>query len=490
MSGRFRHLARHTLVYGAGSVLQRFVGFLLIPFYTQYLSPADYGVLALAGLLSSASQQIQLLGMPSALTRSVLLTARDDDERRAAIGSAGWAILVQSLVQAVLLALLAVPIAALVFGDRDEARWVWLIACGTPAYAIETFRNTLFRIREESGRYASVTLIAFTLNVGLNIFLVAGAGWGAFGVLAGQVLASLIMATLFLPWLVRALYSVPRPGLLRDMFGYALPLVPAGLCQWMLDLIDRYILRIYRPLDEVGLYSLGYRFGMVLLLFTMAFRIAWPQVVFTQARGDEEEAKRFFARALTYYAVVMGFLGLGLATLGGDLLRLSTPDVFHAAAGIIPLVALAYALQGSAIILEAGIDVRRRTGYIPLLTALAAGINVVLNLLLVPRLGMYGAAWASTLSFLVIPVGFYLVGRRIYPIAFEWLRVAMAAGAAAVLFAAAALVPGREGWGSMATRAAIILLYPVALWWLPFLSPGERALMLRWTRRGQGGAPA
>jgi O-antigen/teichoic acid export membrane protein len=288
MSGRFRHLARHTIVYGIGSVLQRFVGFLLIPFYTQYLSPADYGVLALAGLLSSASQQIQLLGMPSALTRSVLLTARDDDERRAAIGSAGWAILVQSLVQAVLLALLAVPIAALVFGDRDEARWVWLIACGTPAYAIETFRNTLFRVREESGRYASVTLIAFTLNVGLNIFLVAGAGWGAFGVLAGQVLASLIMATLFLPWLVRALYSVPRPGLLRDMFGYALPLVPAGLCQWMLDLIDRYILRIYRPLDEVGLYSLGYRFGMVLLLFTMAFRIAWPQVVFTQARGDEE----------------------------------------------------------------------------------------------------------------------------------------------------------------------------------------------------------
>ena len=134
MSGRFRHLARHTFVYGAGSVLQRFVGFLLIPFYTQYLSPADYGVLALAGLLGAAIQQIQLLGLPSALTRNVILTAHGDDDRRAAVGSAGWALLIQSLVMAVLLALFAVPLAGF-RGARTRPPW-WVKACAASGLAM------------------------------------------------------------------------------------------------------------------------------------------------------------------------------------------------------------------------------------------------------------------------------------------------------------------------------------------------------------------
>ncbi|MFQ5767166.1 MAG: oligosaccharide flippase family protein [Acidobacteriota bacterium] len=490
MSGGFRHLFRHSVVYGLGGVAQRFIGFLLIPLYTRYLTPADYGVLALAGLLGTVFQQLQLLGIPSAMTRSYILKSEKKEEREEVVATGAWSVLVQALVMMILLFLLARPMARMIFGSVEEVRFVYLIAGMAPFYAVQSLRNTLFRIKEESKKYTAITVATFLVNLTLTLFLVVGAGLGAFGVLLGQAGASVFMALVFAPWMagVLAVRSRFKSVCLADMMGYGLPLVPAGLASWALDLMDRYLLRLYRPLEEVGLYSLGYRFGTILVLLVMAFRLAWPQVMFAHARRGEREAKPFFARALTYYAVVVGFVALGIAVIGGDLLRLMTPEAFHPAAGVIPLIVLAYGVHGSFIILEVGIDVHKRTALIPLFTGLAAMVNLGLNLLLIPSFGMYGAAWATLVSFMIVPAAYEAVNRRIYPVRFQWTRIAMIVLMALVLFLLAHSLDTGHPLADLMLKGAILLGYPLALWMAPILSMEDRRRVSGWVRLALGRA--
>jgi O-antigen/teichoic acid export membrane protein len=480
---RFRHLLRHSVFYSIPGLAQRLIGFLLIPLYTRFLTPADYGILALAGLLQTALAQVQLLGLPSAMTRSYILLGEGEVDRRETVATGSWTLLVVSILLGGALAFSARPLAVLVFGDPEKARFVYLVAIGAPFAAIESVRFTLFRILQASKAFALVGIAALVLGVVLAVTLVVVMRWGAFGMILAAVATTATIALVFLPWFVRALKARFRPRVLRDMLEFGLPLVPAGFAVWGFDLMDRYILRLYRSMDEVGLYSIGYRFGMVLALITMAFRTAWPQVVFTQGKGDEATAKQFFAHTLTYYFVVTGFVALGIASLADDALRFLTPPAFHPAAGVVPLIALSYTLQGSFIILEVGIDLKKRTGFIPLFTGLAAALNLGLNLLLIPPYGMYGAAWATLAACLVVPTAYYLVNQKLYPIRWQWGRIAMALLAAGTLFAAGKMIDTGRPALDAALRAALVLAYPGVLWVLPFPLPEERARVKLWIRR-------
>ena len=486
MIERFRHLLRHSVFYSIPGVAQRLVGFLLIPLYTRFMTPADYGILALAGLLQMALAQVQLLGLPSAMTRSYILLGEGEVDRRETVATGSWTLLVVSILLGGALALSARPLAVLTFGDPEQARFVYLVAIGAPFAAIESVRFTLFRILEASKAFALVGLAGLILGVVLAVTLVVKMRWGAFGMILAAIATTAVIALVFLPWFVRALRAPFRPRILREMLEFGLPLVPAGFAVWAFDLIDRYILRLYRSMDEVGLYSLGYRFGMVLVLITMAFRTAWPQVLFAQGRDDEPTAKRFFAHTLTYYFVVTGFVALGISALADDALRLLTPPAFHPAAGVVPIIALSYMLQGSFIILEVGIDLKKRTGFIPLFTGLAAALNLGLNLLLIPRYGMYGAAWATLAACLVVPTAYYLVNQKLYPIRWQWGRIAMALLAAGALFAAGKLIDTGRPYLDAALRAALVLAYPGLLWVLPFPLPEERVRVRGLIRRARG----
>ncbi len=486
MIERFRHLLRHSVFYGIPGIARRLVGFLLIPLYTRYLTPSDYGIVALAGLIQTVLSQVQFLGLPSAMTRSYILLGEEEADRRETVATGSWTLLGFSILLGVGLALWARPLARLVFDDPEQARFVWLIALGMPFFAIESVRFTMFRILQASKAYAIVGFASLFVGVALTIWLVVVKKMGAYGMMLASVGTTAVVAIVYIPWFIGALKARFRPRLLQDMLEFGLPLVPAGLAIWVFDLVDRYILRLYRTMDEVGLYSLGYRFGMVVVLITMAFRTAWPQVVFTQGREDEEGAKRFFAHTLTYYFVVTGFVALGVSTLADDAIRLLTPSAFHAAAGVVPIIALSYAIHGSFIILEVGIDLKKRTGFIPVFTGLAAALNLGLNLILIPPYGMYGAAWATLAACFVLPVAYYLINQKIYPINFEWGRIGVALLAALAVFVAAKMID--TGWPLLdaAIRLIMVLSYPGLLWVLPFPLPQERAQILRWVRRVRG----
>jgi O-antigen/teichoic acid export membrane protein len=195
---------------------------------------------------------------------------------------------------------------------------------------------------------------------------------------------------------------------------------------------------------------------------TSAFEPAWGPFVYAQL--GHPEARRTLARVASHVFAVFAGATLAVAVLGSDLLALLTPrnPAFRAAAPVIPVVALAYLLHGVFLLTSIGIGIERKARYYPVITGAAAAANVAANFVLIPRVGMMGAAWATVLSYAVMALLGFLISRRLFPIPFDGGRWLFAASLAAGLYAVSTLSPASFA-ARVAFEVALVAAYPIVL---------------------------
>jgi O-antigen/teichoic acid export membrane protein len=469
-------LASHSAVYGAADVFTTVVNLLLIPLYTTYLGAAEYGDLALLILFSTAAKIVFRLGLDAGFFRVHYDMATDADRRRLAGTVALFAVLAASVLMAGVVALRG-PITRALLGPGAPEGWVVLAAGDVFLGTFAFVPLSLLRIQDRPRLFSALSVVRHTVNIVLKVVLVS-AGHGIAGILWADLAATGAFALALAPILARnatPAFSVP---LLRDVLAFALPKVPHGLMLQVLNLADRKILDVFTTRGEVGLYHMGYTFGGGVKFALSAFEPAWGPFVYAQARL--EGGALTLARVATYAYAGFGAAALAVAALGPDLLRLMTPNnpAFHAAAPIIPVVALAYLLHGVFLLTSVGIGIARQARYYPMVTAAAAGTNVAANLVLIPRFGAMGAAWATVLAYAVMALLGFTFSRRVFPIPFEGGRFLRITAAAAIAFTASTLVPG-EGTVAATWRAVALLAYPLAAWGLGVLRPDEKQRLRR-----------
>jgi O-antigen/teichoic acid export membrane protein len=355
--------------------------------------------------------------------------------------------------------------------------WIVLAAADVYAGTFAFVPLALLRIQDRPRLFSALAVARHAVNIAGKVVLVSR-GWGISGILWADLAATAVFALALLPVLVRnaaPAFSVP---LLRDVLAFALPKVPHGVLVQVLNLADRKILDVFSTRAEVGLYHMGYTFGGGVKFALSAFEPAWGPFVYAQAREADGPAR--LARIASWAYAAFAGAALGVAALGPDLLRLMTPrnPAFHAAAPVIPVVALAYLLHGVFLLTSIGIGIARAARYYPMVTAAAAAANIGANLLLVPRFGAMGAAWATVLAYAVMAGFGHALSRRVFPIPFEGARMARLSAAAAAAYALAALVPG-EGAAAASWRAAALAAYPVAAVLLGAVGPDERRRLRR-----------
>jgi O-antigen/teichoic acid export membrane protein len=222
---------------------------------------------------------------------------------------------------------------------------------------------------------------------------------------------------------------------------------------------------------------------MVLLL--TAFRMAWPAFAFSIE--DEAEARRTYAFVLTYLTMIASWTALGLGLLSPWLVELIAAPDFDEASSVVAPLAFAAVAFGGYIVVAIGIGRARRTQFNWVITGAAAAVNVALNLALIPPYGMMGAAAATVAAYVVMLVGMAWWSHRIYPVPYQWRRVATAALAAVALVAAGKLLELGP-----ALSLLLVAAYPLVLAPLGFYLPAERraigAALLR-HRADAGSAP-
>jgi O-antigen/teichoic acid export membrane protein len=290
------------------------------------------------------------------------------------------------------------------------------------------------------------------------------------GVLWSDFLATALMSLVLLPVLIANARPAFSTSHLRAVLAFGLPKAPHGLMVQALNLADRLILVRYQPLSVVGVYDKAYALGAGVKFGLAPFETAWQPFVLSRMRLPE--APRLLARVITYAAAAFVCLALAIAVLGREALMALTfkNPAFWAGAPVIPVVVLAYLLHGFFLLTSIGIGIEKRARYYPMITAAAAATDVGLNLLLIPRLGMMGAAWATVAGYAVMAgLGAWL-SHRLYPIPFERGPLARIVGLAAVAYALsrlapAALVPGLAFKGAMLVLYALVLARSGVLRW-------------------------
>lgn len=473
MSGYLRRLATTGAAYTAASILSKLIAVALLPLYTRYLTPADYGFAEVLFAAVVSASIVVRLGLIEALLRFYY---KDDEDPRQVLASTFAALFWFATIGA----LIALPFAGQISEallDRPAAGLVRISVGGLWVLTMFEFMLTTFRLEERARAYFVTTILNVLVTIGLTVVLVVGAGDGARGLLVGSYAsgAVFVFGLIALQW--RRLSLRFDRELLRRLLRFGLPTMPAEASLYLLNFVDRLIiLRSLGP-AEAGLYSLAVKFAQGVNVLVRGFQLAWPPLAYSIR--DDDEARRFYATVVTLFTAGCAFVVTGMWLFSRWIVRvLATPKFFdsYEAIGLITTAVTLYALYMVMVVIL-GRTGRTKFNFPAAIAALIT--NVILNLILVPPLGIVGAGLALVASYAVVLALMYGFTQRLFPVPYEWGRLARVLLTSAALVCAGEFFVPTSGLAGLLIRAALFAAYPLALFASGFFTPGERVWLGR-----------
>ncbi len=473
MSGYLRRLATTGAAYTAASILSKVIAVALLPLYTRYLSPADYGAAeVMFAAIVSASIAVRL-GLIEAVLRFYY---RDDEDPDQVVASTFAGLFWFATIGALIALPFAEPISELLL-DRPAADLARISIAGLWVLTMYEFLLTLFRLEERARAFFVTTILNVLASIGLTVVLVVGADEGARGLLLGSYATGAAFVLGLIALQFRRLSLRLDRGLLRRLLRFGLPTMPAEASLYLLNFVDRLIIVRTVGLAEAGLYSLAVKFAQAVNVLVRGFQLAWPPLAYSIR--DDDEARNAYATVVTLFVAGCAFVVTGMWIFSRWIVRaLAAPEFFdsYEAVGLISTAVTLYALY-LVLVVILGRTGRTEFNFPAAIGALVS--NVALNLILVPPLGIVGAGLALVASYMVVLVLMYGFTQRLFRVPYEWGRLARVTLTVAVLVGAAELLMPTSGLAGFLGRGALLAAYPLALFATGFFTPAERALLGR-----------
>jgi O-antigen/teichoic acid export membrane protein len=410
------------------------------------------------------------LGISSAFFR-FYFDAKEPAEKVTVIRTSFWFTMGMSTLGLVLGVVFASPVSHWL-GLGHDPTLVRAGAVGLWAQTNYQQLTALFRVEERSVQYALASVANVLITVAAMVVFVAVFHWGAVGLVVGNFTGTLAVYAALVAYRTEQLGLEFDRGLLRKMQHFGMPLVPSALALWTINFVDREFVAWYKNDAEVGVYSAAVKIASVITFAMVAFRTAWP--AFAYSIEDDREAKRTYSFVLTYLLTLTSWASLALGALAPWWVRLLTDPRYQRAEKGIALLAFAGAVYAGYVVLAIGSGRARKTQLNWVVTGFGAVVNVGLNFWLVPAYGMVGAAISTAASYVALFFGMTWYAQSVYPVHYQWRRVATAVTAAVGLTVAA-----RAASLPLAPSALLVAAYPLALAVLGFYLPAERRRLRR-----------
>jgi len=475
-----RQLARDSAVYGSAAFVSRAVSFLLLPVYTRVFSPSDYGTIELLLVLAALINVTVALEIAQGVAR-YFVDAGSEDRRRYASTALFFAAGAYTCFALVALAF-APSIAGTLLGDTAQAGAVRIAVFSTWAAGLFYQAQLQLRWQLRPTRYAFASLLAAAATIGSTIVFVIVLGLGVDGVFLGYLAGNLVGAAAafsFLRDTYRLRFDVEK---LKQMLGFSVPLVASSVAVFLNAYVDRIAISRLLGLTEVGIYSVAFRLASIVGLVLIGFQTALMPLVY--ARYQERETPAELARVFRLFILLAISAFVCLSLFSREIVATVASREFEDAAALMPLLVPAVILSAM-YVFAPGPFLAKRTVMIGAINVTAAGFNVVLNVTLIPVLGLWGSA-AATLASATVAFGLMMVAsQRMYWVPHAWQALARAVAVAVVIVGAAAALGllDADAWspGPVAAKTALALLglgVAVAL----LLQKQERQIAIDWTR--------
>ena len=460
MAKDIKRLGKETLVYGTSTVLARLLNFCLVPFYTYYLIPGEYGIIATLFAAIALLNVIFLFGMD----QSYLRFASDAADKNKVFRHCFYGVILNGLVLGTLMWLCNGLMARLIGIPPHAGHLLKLAAVILFLDVLNMIPFTKLRLERRAWYFAGVRTASIVVNVLGNIFFIAVLHKGIDSILWANILASLASLLLLSPVVWSELkqnfsFHLDKP-LEKDLLSFAWPFVPSGLASLLVSVIDKPILVHLAGTEQVGIYQANFKIGVFMMLIVSMFDQAWRP--FFLAHANDADAKDTFARVLSYFVALAGWILLGLMFLMPDIIQSDLFGNFHLIApaywgglSVIPPVLTGYFCYGLYVNFMIGPVLTKKTRVLLWITLLGAAVSITTNLTLVPRLGILGAGWAVALSYASMATALFCFTRRVYPIPYEYKKLA-----ALFMLGAAIVLAGKFFNNTICAKLILLALYP------------------------------
>ncbi len=423
-----KEVTKHTSIYGMGGMATKVIGFFLLPLYTHYLTPADYGVLGLLYITMRVLDIVVIQGLTTSIFRAYSFDYKGDPANQAdAVCTAYYYSIGSALVFfGVSRRCFAGPLNDLVFKDANWTHLFRMMFLAGIFRATQNIPRQIMRAHRKSVAYSAIQLVDMVAAALLNIWFIVGdeAGPRRDRLQRGHPRRRADDRVL-LPGAALSGASASRKAKLHDMLAFGLPKIPGGLSFLMLSASDRYFLEHYSTPTELGLYSVGYRLATLLSDFAIQpFIQTWPTMYFPLAQGFARTRARPSWGASSPTSVVRsGSWGSRSASSSSRSCTSWRTQVPAARTG------RAAGGRGAGLLRAVPRHHGRREHQEEEHTGCRSwwrarpSINIIFNFLLIPRWGMMGAAWATVIAYVCMCTASYIVDEYYFPIRYEWGRI-------------------------------------------------------------------
>ncbi|MBD3159366.1 MAG: oligosaccharide flippase family protein [Candidatus Lokiarchaeota archaeon] len=465
---------QHTGIFSLGAILRQGASYFLLPIYTNYLSVADYGYLNLLLILNTTMAALSGTTIGPALIRSYY-DYDNTAERARALGTAMLLAIFLSLSLGAVGLVFAGHLAELLVGSTGFASEVRVVLCIGFANSIMTVAAAIIRAKKWSRKYLLVNVLAMLAQVGAIIYFLIIRHYGISGVIYG-IGSGTALGTVLMIFLVRNEFTLGFSWEeAKRMLFFGAPFLPTNAIAIARKAGIRLILAHSLGATAVGIYALAFRIGnFVQLLIGRPFSQISPAIVMSAL--SKPRATRFYARLLSYLTAALLLLAISVSVSAGPVLRAMSKQEYWEAIRLVPLIAFGIALFWMRGLLGIGAFIKRKTYWFPVRRAAGSIIFLGMSLILVQEIGVIAVGYSFIAGSLATCVVGYFTTRSLFPVQFEWLRLARLFAAGAVSFMAASLLSSDLWVLELILRnIAVLLAFIATLVILRFFEPDEKS---------------
>lgn len=387
-------------VYLISNICSAAIPFALLPILTRYLTQEEYGQVAMFQTLLGALGAFVGLNVVGAAGRKYYDNPSEQPSRelREYITTCLLILLISALI---CMAVLGLASTRLALWLSIPAGWVWLAVLVCASTTLVQLRLGQWQVRKQALKYGMLQIAHSGLNLVLSLLLVVWLIWGAEGRVQAQVISAAIFAFIALVWLWKdCLLAAPRNWVVhgREALRFGVPLIPHVAGGFLLISVDRFVINDQLGLAPAGIYMVAVQLSMAMILVFDALNKAYVPWLFERLNRDKHKEKQKIVR-LTYvwYAVI--FIIVALAFLIGPyLVTLIAGEEYQEAGSVIGWLALGQGFTGMYLMVTNYIFYSKRTGSLSLVTLSSGMLNVILLVLLIPFMGLKGAAISFCLA--------------------------------------------------------------------------------------------
>lgn len=474
MFNKLRKTVKETAIYSIGNIASKLAGFILIPLFSETIDISLYGLLTLFEICFDIINPISNIGVENALMRWYY-----DDEAKGKEKSLYFTVFTFSVFSTLAVLLLSFLLMSnfteAIFSSEVNRTLIIVFLSSSFLRLIVASPLTLLRIKQKAVKQTGMVVLGLIMTVTLTYVFLKFYKMELYGVFLASLISNGILLILLVPDILRNITIKIETELLKKMLNYSYPLVFAGLLTTVLILSDRYIIKYYYTLGDVGVYSLAYKISNIIkICITTSFMQSYV-VSFFKGMSNVKESNRFLVKSMTYFVFIAIYLSLFIVYFGKEVLVVlskGNQDYWQAYV-LLPLLLVAVILSGLRQISSMPLRREKQTKLISLLSIGAAILNVVLNFIFIPQWGAHGAILSTIIAQLLVVVIYNVYLRRSHNIIIEYKRLFSLVFITSVIFTPLLFLNDIDLILRIPIKIAILISFPFILYVIGFYTKDE-----------------